>query len=125
METLVREIRDAIPNEPGRPSATPDDRRSTGRRSAGALRATLLVVDPGRRIGDSTFADIYQAFLDHLVIFIPNRRALSPEEHGDFARRFGEIDYEPFAYSFTTPTVVPTDTILLLTSARFCQYFLT
>jgi taurine dioxygenase len=51
------------------------------------------------------FADVYQAFLDYLVIFIPNARPLSPDQHRAFAERFGEVDYAPFSYPLKTPTV--------------------
>jgi taurine dioxygenase len=80
---------------------------------AGGLGARLLGVDLSRPLDDSDFADVYQAFLDHLVIFIANRRALSPEEHCAFAARFGEVDYSPFSYPFKTPTVEGHTEILL------------
>jgi taurine dioxygenase len=80
---------------------------------AGALGARILGVDLSRPLGDSTFADIYRTFLDYLVVFFPGQRALSPEQHTAFAARFGEVDLEPFAYPFKTPTVPGHSQILL------------
>lgn len=80
---------------------------------AGALGAQIFGVDLSRPLGDSVFAEIYQAFLDHLVIFFPNQKPLSPEQHRNFAARFGEVDLEPFAYPFRTPTVPGHPEILL------------
>jgi len=72
---------------------------------AGALGARILGVDLSRPISDSTFADIYRAFLEYLVIFFPGQPALSLEQHTAIAARFGEVDYAPFTYPFKTPTV--------------------
>ena len=80
---------------------------------AGGIGARLLGVDLSRPLDDATFADIYRAFLDYLVVFIPNRRTLSPDEHCAFAKRFGEVDYSPFSYPFKTPTVEGHTEILL------------
>jgi taurine dioxygenase len=80
---------------------------------AGALGAEIHGVDLARPISDTQFADLYRAFLDYLVIFVRNKSALSPDQHGRFAARFGEIDFEPFAYPFRTPTLEGHPEILL------------
>ena len=46
-------------------------------------------------LDDATFAEIYSAWLEHLVLFFPDQQ-LSPEQQIGFARRFGEIHYHPF-----------------------------
>src|SRR5262245_1126744 len=80
---------------------------------AGSIGAALLGVDLTRSIGDSLFADIHAAFLEHLVIFLPRQKPLSPTQHGAFAALFGEIDYEPFSYPYKTPTVPDHPEILI------------
>jgi len=80
---------------------------------AGGLGARVLGVDLSRPLADSQFADVYQAFLDYLVIFIPNSCALTPEQHRAFAARFGEVDDAPFSYPFKTPTLEGHPEILL------------
>lgn len=71
---------------------------------AGALGARILNVDLSKPVPDSTFADIYQAFLDHLVVFFPNQKPLTFEQHTAFAARFGDVDYDPFTYPIKPPT---------------------
>jgi len=80
---------------------------------AGAIGARIPGVDLSRKPGDSTFADIYRALLDYLVIFFPRQRALSPEQHTAFAALFGEVDREPFTYPLKTPTLEGHSQILL------------
>lgn len=80
---------------------------------AGALGAEVLGLDLSRSLADSVFADIYQALLDHLAIFLPGQKPLSPDQHSAFAARFGEIDRAPFVYPFKTPTVEGHSEILL------------
>jgi taurine dioxygenase len=72
---------------------------------AGALGAEILGIDLSQPIGDSMFADIYRAFLDHLVIFFPGQRPLTPDQQTAFTALFGEVDRAPFSYPFKTPTV--------------------
>lgn len=72
---------------------------------AGALGAEIDGLDLAQPLSDSVFADLYQAFLEHLVIFVRNRSPLSPKQLGRVAAMFGEIDHEPFSYPFRTPTV--------------------
>lgn len=80
---------------------------------AGAIGAEIYGVDLSRPVDEPTFADIYNAFLEHLVLFFPSQAALSPEQHSAFAARFGEIDVAPFVYPFKTPTVEGHPQILL------------
>jgi len=46
---------------------------------------------------DATFEEVFAAFTEHSVIFIRDQPALSPQQHMDFARRFGEIHVHPAA----------------------------
>jgi taurine dioxygenase len=80
---------------------------------AGAIGAAIRGIDLSRPIADSIFADVHSAFLDHLVLFFADQKPLTPEQHGAFAARFGEIDYEPFTYPFKTPTVPGHSEILM------------
>lgn len=72
---------------------------------AGALGAEVFGADIAGGISDSKFAEIYGAFLEHLVLLFRGQRPLSPEQHTAFAARFGEVDYEPFAYPIKPPAV--------------------
>jgi len=72
---------------------------------AGGIGVRVLGLDLSHPIPDAVFAEVYRALLDYLVVFIPNRRPLSPEQHRAFAARFGEVDEAPFSYPFKTPTV--------------------
>lgn len=72
---------------------------------AGAIGAEILGPDLNRPISDSVFADIYDAWLEHLVVFFRRQKPISPEQQTAFAARFGEVDREPFNYLFKTPAV--------------------
>jgi taurine dioxygenase len=80
---------------------------------AGALGACVFGIDASGPISDSTFADLYKAFLEYQVIFLKDQRPLSPVQHRNFASLFGDIDYEPFTYPFKTPTVAGHPEILM------------
>jgi taurine dioxygenase len=80
---------------------------------AGALGAEIPGIDLARGVSDAVFAEIHEAFLEHLVIFLPQAAPLTPEAHGRFAARFGEIDQSPFVYPFKLPTVAGHPEILL------------
>lgn len=56
----------------------------------GALGAEILGIDL-RRLDEEAFAEIQQAFLEHLVIFFRDQ-ALGPADLEAFARRFGRLD---------------------------------
>jgi taurine dioxygenase len=60
---------------------------------AGALGAEIGGVDIGRPLERDVIAEIRQAFLDHLVIFLRNQK-LAPPELVAFAQQFGQ----PMAY---------------------------
>ncbi len=47
------------------------------------------------RLTDSVFADLWQAFIDHSVIFMRDQDQLTADQHLAFARRFGEIHVHP------------------------------
>lgn len=91
----------------GRRSAPADarTRKVEIRPIAGALGAEILGADLTQPIGASMFADIYRAFLDHLVIFFPGQKPLTPDQQTGFTALFGEVDRVPFSYPFKTPTV--------------------
>ncbi len=46
---------------------------------------------------DSQFAEIEQAYTDHLVLFFRDQPPLSPEAHLSFGQRFGELHIHPIA----------------------------
>jgi len=57
---------------------------------AGALGAELYGVDMSRDLEDDVVAEVRQAFLDHLVIFLRDQK-VTPQQNVAFARRFGEL----------------------------------
>jgi taurine dioxygenase len=74
-------------------------KRSSNRRIevkplAGMLGAEIHGVDLAN-LDDETFAEIYAAWLDHLVVFFRDQK-LTPEQQIAFAKRFGGIHYHPF-----------------------------
>src|SRR5712671_5232972 len=58
-----------------------------------ALGAEIGGIDL-RRIGDSEFAAIHRAWLDHLVLLFRGQ-ALNDDDMIAFSRRFGELDFAP------------------------------
>ncbi|MDH3672943.1 MAG: TauD/TfdA family dioxygenase [Gammaproteobacteria bacterium] len=65
---------------------------------SGALGAELLGVDLSAPLDNATFSDIHQAFHEYLVIFFRDQK-LTPQQHCDFARRFGQIVPHPYVQS--------------------------
>jgi taurine dioxygenase len=57
---------------------------------AGALGAEIHGVDIARDLEDDIVAEMRQAFLDHLVIFLRDQE-VTPHQQLAFARKFGEI----------------------------------
>ncbi len=57
---------------------------------SGTIGAEIRDIDLHRRLDPETLGAVRQALLDYKVIFFPGQH-LSPEEHKDFARAFGEI----------------------------------
>ncbi|MBO6949766.1 MAG: TauD/TfdA family dioxygenase [Rhodospirillales bacterium] len=60
----------------------------------GALGAEIFGVDIAK-MDDATFDEIYDAFLEHLVIFFRDQD-ITPEQQLAFAHRFGEIHTHPY-----------------------------
>jgi len=60
----------------------------------GALGAEILDVDLAEKLDSETFSEIHDAFLDHLVLFFRDQH-LTPEQHKDFAGRFGALHVHP------------------------------
>lgn len=58
--------------------------------SGAALGAAIRGVDLTKALGDSLFADIHKAFLDHEMIYFRGQ-PLSDEDHIRFSRRVGEL----------------------------------
>jgi alpha-ketoglutarate-dependent taurine dioxygenase len=74
---------------------------------AGALGAEVGGVDIGQSLPDAVVAEIRQAWLDHLVIFIPGQK-LNPQAQVDFARRFGEpMEYPQLKGLPECPLITP------------------
>jgi taurine dioxygenase len=65
---------------------------------SGALGAEIRGVELSATLNQEVFAEIHQAFLDHLVVFFPDQH-LTPERQIDFARRFGPPMVDPFMKS--------------------------
>jgi len=65
-----------------------------------ALGAEILDIDLTRPLDPGIFAEIYQCWLDHLVVVIPGQHALTPEQHLAFSRRFGEVDHNESSPSY-------------------------
>ena len=72
---------------------------------AGCIGAEILAVDLTGDIDQPTFDAIHQALLDYLVIFLPQRKPLDPEQLIRFASRFGALDENPFVYPFKIPAI--------------------
>ena len=60
-----------------------------------SVGAEIFGVDLARDISQETFAEIHQAFLDHLVVFFRDQD-LSVDQQIAFARRFGPLAIDPF-----------------------------
>jgi taurine dioxygenase len=65
---------------------------------SGSIGAEIHGVDLSRDLSQETFAEIHQAFLDHLVIFFRDQN-LTIDQHIAFARRFGPPTVDPFVKS--------------------------
>jgi taurine dioxygenase len=62
---------------------------------SGGVGVELANVDIGGGLSDVAFADIQQNFIEHGLVFI-HGQDLSPEQHIEFAERFGEINVNRF-----------------------------
>ncbi len=72
---------------------------------AGSIGAVIRGVGLDKAISDSNFVQIEAALYEHLVIFLPSPRPLSPAHLRNFAARFGNLDEAPFVYPFRVPPV--------------------
>ena len=82
-------------------------RRIEVRPLAGALGAEILGVDIARPLAGEVIAEMRQALLDHLVIFLRNQR-LTPPEQLAFAQRFGEpMQYPQLKGLADCPLITP------------------
>ena len=61
------------------------------------LGAIINGVDLSKPISEVQFADIFQAFLDHQVLFFKNQKEIPPDVHVAFGKRFGELHTHPAA----------------------------
>ncbi|MGI9520471.1 MAG: TauD/TfdA dioxygenase family protein [Hyphomicrobiaceae bacterium] len=75
----------------------PDYQRITVKPLTGALGAEIEGVDLNN-LDQETFDEIYNAWLDHLVVFLRDQD-IAPEQQVTFARRFGNIHLHPFMRS--------------------------
>lgn len=74
---------------------------------AGALGAEIGGVDLAKSLDNQTFAEIHQALLDNLVIFFRDQ-TLTPAQHKDFGRRFGELDIHDYVGGIDGhPEIIP------------------
>jgi taurine dioxygenase len=74
---------------------------------AGALGAEIGGVDIAQPLPAAVVSEIRQAWLDHLVIFIPGQK-LSPQAQVEFARRFGEpMEYPQLKGLPECPMITP------------------
>ena len=61
---------------------------------SGALGAEISGVDLSQPLDNKTFSDIYQAFLDHLVIFFRDQ-VITQDQQKAFSQRFGKLHIHP------------------------------
>jgi len=74
---------------------------------AGALGAEIEGVDAARPLDSAVIAEIRQAFLDYLVIFLRNQK-LTPQVQLAFARQFGEpMEYPQLKGLPECPLITP------------------
>lgn len=76
------------------PLSTRQYRRIGVRTAAGALCAEITGVDLSQPLDDDLFAEIRQAFLEHLVIFFRGQK-IGPEDQVAFTERFGAVEAHP------------------------------
>lgn len=75
------------------------------------IGATIHGADLTKPLSDEMFNEIHDAWMAHLVIFFRNQ-PMSPEQHLDFGRRFGELHIHPaapFAHGDPELMIVRTD----------------
>ena len=70
---------------------------------SGTIGAEIFGVDLSQEISEEVFQKIHEIFLEYLVIFLPGQKPLSRENLRSFAKKFGELDTDPFVYPFKIP----------------------
>jgi len=74
---------------------------------SGALGAEVAGVDLSKNLDDDSISEIRAALLQYLVLFFRDQK-ISPQQHLDFARRFGElVDYPLVRGLEDYPDIVP------------------
>ena len=72
------------------------------RRLSSAIGAELLDLDISRPVSDSDIHDTRQAWLEHLVLVIPEQ-VMTPEQHIAFTRMLGPLDDDSAVTAFSHP----------------------
>ena len=70
-----------------------------------ALGAEISGIDIASGIDDRQFADLRQAHIDHGVIFLRDQD-ITPDQHIEFARRWGDINVNRFFQAVSTHPVI-------------------
>ncbi len=70
-----------------------------------ALGGIISGVDIATGVSDEQFAEIRQAFIDYSVIFFRDQQ-LTPDQHIEFARRWGEININRFFQAVVTHPII-------------------
>ncbi|MBY0280194.1 TauD/TfdA family dioxygenase [Candidatus Binatia bacterium] len=63
------------------------------------IGAEIVGIDLADGCSDADFAAIEDAWLRHKVLFFPDQRRMTTEQHVALCRRFGELELHPFAPS--------------------------
>ncbi len=70
------------------------------------IGAIVHGVDLTRPLSDEMFSEIYDAWMDHLVLFFRDQ-PMTPEQHLEFGKRFGELHIHPAApYAHGNPALM-------------------
>ena len=70
------------------------------------IGAVVAGVDLGKPLSDEVFAEIHDAWMAHLVLFMRDQH-MTPEQHLAFGRRFGELHIHPAApYANDNPALM-------------------
>jgi taurine dioxygenase len=70
-----------------------------------ALGGIISGVDIAAGLSDEQFAEIRQAFIDYSVIFFRDQQ-ITPDQHIEFARRWGEINVNRFFQAVDTHPII-------------------
>ena len=63
---------------------------------SGTLGAEIFGLDLQSGLSNAEFDRVHQAFLDYKVIVMRGQKALQPDQHKAFARRFGTLNIHPY-----------------------------